>query len=125
MGHGAITGVKVNGRRWKQFDQRVSISAIRQDTSDRQVELQLGNAKEVSSKRPGRIHHEECLSSCRKEELPAELAGLSRKAGVLKAFRVTWRMRGWRILMRRHTQGWRSRRSMLAVVAPEFCRKLP
>jgi len=86
MGHGAITGVKVNGRRWKQFDGASVFLPYDKTPQVARVELQLGNAKEDSSKRPWKNSLRGIPVILPKEELPAELAGLSRKAGVLKAF---------------------------------------
>jgi hypothetical protein len=85
-GLGAVTGVKVNGRRWKQFDSE-SVFLPNDKTPDiAKVELQLGNVKEVASKPAVKSTSRGMPVILPKEEGPVELADLSRKAGKLRTF---------------------------------------
>ena len=85
-GLGAVTGVKVNGRKWKQFDSGSVFLPYDKTPDIAKVELQLGSVKAVASKTLGRSLPRGMPVILPKEEAPAEFAGLSRKAEVLKAF---------------------------------------
>ncbi len=85
-GLGAVTGVKVNGRRWKQFDSGSVFLPYDKTPDIARVELQLGNAKEVVSKPLGSGLPRGMPVILPKEEATTEFAVLTRKAEVLKAF---------------------------------------
>jgi hypothetical protein len=93
-GSGGITGVKINGRTWRRFDNGSVFLPYDKTPDLAKIELRLGNAQVIASKPSGKSSPRGMPVILPKEEVPAEFAGLGKKAEVLKTFQVHLKQAG-------------------------------
>jgi hypothetical protein len=71
FGHGAVSGVTVNGRKWKQFDSQSIFLPFDKTPAEAQVEIALGGAKVPRTKGSRELSEGKGNSTLREDPLPA------------------------------------------------------
>jgi hypothetical protein len=85
LGHGTVTAVKVNGRKWKQFDSASVFLPYDKTPAVAQVQILLGNAKPSTGMKAQKATPE-LAPAVEKAGQGTELAALDQRVGPLREF---------------------------------------
>jgi len=85
VGAGPITAVRVNGRKWKQFDRAKVFLPYKKTPEAARVEIMLGGAKPVG-KNPPRVASRQAAGETKEATGAADLAALEQRAARLREF---------------------------------------